>query len=107
MDYSQRIAAVQASGIALWDVVGSAERAGSVDHQIRNAQLNDLRKFVTSMAELRAVAFNGKKAVTLAGNVFDRLPVDVVHLPSNSPAHTLHPDTKARFWTVLSRFIDT
>ena len=107
LDYSQRIQTIQESGFALWDVVGSAQRIGSLDHQIRNEQLNDLRKFVTNLAELRAVAFNGKKAAALAGNVFDSLPVDVVQLPSSSPAHTMHPDAKAGLWTQLSLFLDT
>jgi TDG/mug DNA glycosylase family protein len=37
MDYSARIAAVQAAGIAIWDVYASCERAGSLDSAIREA----------------------------------------------------------------------
>ena len=86
IDYPDRVAAVVASGVAMWDVVGSAERAGSLEQQIRNEQLNDLRHFVKSVAALRAVPFNGTKAATLAGDALDKLPLDVLHLPFGSPA---------------------
>ena len=86
IDYPDRVAAVVASGVAMWDVVGSAERARSLEQKMRNEQLNDLRHFVKSLAALRAVAFNGKKAATLAGDALDKLPIDVLHLPFSSPA---------------------
>lgn len=105
MDYSDRITAVQESGIALWDVIGSAHRAGSLDHHIRNEQLNDLRHFAKSLPELRAVAFNGKKAGSFAGDAFDGMPFTVLHLPSSSPAYTLPRDAKAVLWARLTQFV--
>lgn len=101
MDYSDRIAAVQMSGIALWDVVGIAERVGSLDHHIHNARPNDLREFVGRLPELRVIAFNGKKAATLAANVFDDMAIDVLQLPSSSPAYTVHLEVKAAVWAGL------
>ena len=106
MDYSDRVAAVQASGVALWDVIGSAQRAGSLDQYIRNEHLNDLRQFVKSLPELRAVAFNGKKAAALAGAAFDGLPIAILHLPSSSPAYTMHPDAKAVLWAGLTQYLN-
>ena len=105
LNYSDRIATIVASGVALWDVVGSAKRAGSLDQQIRSEQLNDLRHFVKGLAELRAVAFNGKKAATLAGDALVLLPIDILHLPSSSPAYIIHPNVKAVLWAQLTRYL--
>ena len=106
MDYWDRVAAAQASGIALWDVVGSAERAGSLDHHIRNEQLNDLRQFAKSLPELRAIAFNGKKAEALGRDAFDGMAIDVLYLPSSSPAYTLHSDAKAALWVQITPYLN-
>lgn len=106
MAYTDRIAAVVASGVALWDVVGSAHRAGSLDHNIRNEQLNDLCQYVKSLPRLRAVAFNGKKAGLLAADAFDGLPIAVLHLPSSSPAYTMHLNAKAVLWAELRQYVN-
>lgn len=106
MDYSERVAVAVASGVALWDVIGSAQRAGSLDHRIRNEQPNDLCQFAQRLLELRAVAFNGKKAGALAGAAFDGLPIAILHLPSSSPAYTMHPDAKAVLWARLAQYLN-
>ena len=105
MEYSARIKAIDLAGVALWDVVCEAHRPASLDQKIRHVRLNDLRKFARQLPNLQAVAFNGKTAAALAGNAFDTLPLDILHLPSSSPAYTIGVETKSIKWDTLSRYL--
>jgi len=93
MGYADRIAAVQAAGIAIWDVFASCERAGSLDSAIRNAVANDFAALKncpegrTALAPaLRRVCFNGRTAARRIREV-EALGYEAVVLPSTSPAH--------------------
>ena len=102
LDYHARLARLANRGIAVWDVVAEARRAGSLDSAIRDARPNPLAKFVATHRRLRAVAFNGQAAAKigraqLAG--IDR--VTLVDLPSSSPAHTLAIAEKSLRWAAL------
>ncbi|MFO7585657.1 MAG: DNA-deoxyinosine glycosylase [Anaerolineales bacterium] len=60
--YAGRIARLQENRVALWDVLHSCERFGSLDSAIKNAVPNDFGAFLASMSGLKVIAFNGKKA---------------------------------------------
>lgn len=95
--YPLRVRALQAAGIAVWDVLQSCERAGSLDARIARASEvpNSLPDFLGSHPALRLIAFNGSLAQqAFARHVAPRLaerpamhPVELVRLPSTSPAH--------------------
>ena len=104
-DYQARIQALKEAGIALWDVAGEAYRAGSLDQQIRHARINDLREFIDGLPDLRAIAFNGQKAASLAEYAFDAISLDVVRLPSSSPAYTLNLEAKRAIWAVVTKYM--
>jgi double-stranded uracil-DNA glycosylase len=106
MEYKERIDALHSARIALWDVIGKAHRPGSLDQQIRRARINDLRKFTTGLPDLRAIAFNGQKSAALAANAIDGMPLEVVRLPSTSPANTLNFEAKRNIWAVLTKYLD-
>lgn len=105
MEYARRIAALHSAGIALWDVIGAADRQGSLDQKIRGAHVNDLHEFFATLTQLRVVAFNGKKAAAYAGNALDGLPIDILRLPSSSAAYTLGFHQKAIAWSGLSHYL--
>lgn len=86
MDYAARIAAVQAAGIAIWDVFASCERNGSLDAAIRNALPNELAAVKKSALAIRRVCFNGRMAARLQRET-EALGYEVCILPSTSPAH--------------------
>lgn len=86
MDYAARIAAVQAAGIAIWDVFASCERNGSLDAAIRNALPNELAAVKKSALAIRRVCFNGRMAARLQREI-ETLGYEVCILPSTSPAH--------------------
>jgi hypoxanthine-DNA glycosylase len=108
LDYDERLTALKATGIGLWDVVAQAERPGSTDAAIRDHHANDLTALAATLPELRAIAFNGGTAYRLGvrqlGSVTDRLAI--VALPSSSPLHTIGLTAKQPAWTALREFLE-
>jgi hypoxanthine-DNA glycosylase len=101
--YEDRLQALKAARIGLWDVIASAERGGSLDSAIRSPEAADLRGLVATLPELRAVAFNGKTAARLGLRTLapeaDRLRL--IPMPSSSPAHARPFTEKAAAWAEL------
>ena len=104
IDYAQRLKRLGERRIALWDVVGQAIRQGSLDGAIRGATPNELREFAATHPRLIAIAFNGKTAARLGRAALGGLSgVELIDLPSSSPAYTLSYSEKAKRWNVLGR----
>lgn len=96
--YEDRLAALLAHGVGLWDVIAEAERPGSLDAAIRDPAANDLLALVETLPALRAVAFNGGTAAKLGGKLI-RDRVATLALPSSSPAHAARTfEQKAEAW---------
>jgi hypoxanthine-DNA glycosylase len=91
--YEQRCDALRAHRIALWDVLASSVRPGSMDADIAmdTAEVNDFKGFFSTHRAIERVCFNGRKA----GHMFQRLvaldeaagPRQFETLPSTSPAY--------------------
>lgn len=92
-DYQQRCGQLRMAGIALWDVLQSCVRPGSLDAAIddKTAQANDFQAFFSRFHRLDRVFFNGATAERLfIKQVLPLLPVQrlsLQRLPSTSPAH--------------------
>lgn len=93
LPYEARIAALRSAGIALWDVLHSCKRDGSLDSSIEAASetANDFVVFFTTHPQVKTVFFNGAKAAEayekrVLPKVRD-LHLEYVRLPSTSPAH--------------------
>lgn len=92
--YAQRLRALRDAGIALWDVLHSCEREGSLDGDIRKPSMrpNDFAAFFRVHRRIRLVACNGSTAWAEFARVARSLPspfadLPRVRLPSTSPAH--------------------
>lgn len=115
LPYAERVRALTARGIALWDVLKSCEREGSLDGSIVPASetANDLRRFLRAHPRIRAVFFNGAKAhAAFVRHVLPRLgalapqSLQLVRLPSTSPAHAgLSRDAKLAAWRQVGRWL--
>lgn len=90
--YERRLQALAGAGIALWDVLASCEREGSLDGAIAaiGRTANDFAALFASQPGLGTVLGNGGTAhdlfVRLVLPTLPRRP-EVVRLPSTSPAH--------------------
>jgi hypoxanthine-DNA glycosylase len=106
--YEARLAALLQANVGLWDVVRTATRAGSLDASIRDHQPNRLADIVATLPRLRAVAFNGATASLIGRRALgDVSGVELVSLPSSSPAYTMAFERKAQAWDVLRRFLES
>ncbi|QYF86369.1 DNA-deoxyinosine glycosylase [Brevundimonas sp. PAMC22021] len=107
LTYEQRLARLLARGVGLWDVIASAERAGSLDAAIRSPEAADLRGLVAGLPQLRAIGFNGGLSARMGRRVLAPLNgVALIDLPSSSPAHVRPLVEKARAWAVLKSAFD-
>lgn len=91
--------------IALWDVLASSVRPGSMDADIRleSATANDFHGFFAAHPDIVRIGFNGRKAAGLfkrfAANAVDSMQMEQVVLPSTSPAYASMPvSEKLRRW---------
>jgi hypoxanthine-DNA glycosylase len=90
--YDERCALLGDCKLALWDVLRSSVRHGSLDASIRrdSASANDFETFLKSHARIEVIAFNGKKAEQLFRAMVAKehyQHVRLVGLPSTSPAY--------------------
>lgn len=100
LSYPQRTAAVTEHGVALWDVVHSCRRAGSLDSKIDRKSLvfNDFDAFLGSHPSIERVYVNGLTAFEL----FTRQSgFAAVRLPSSSGALTMSFDEKLAAWRAI------
>lgn len=105
LDYAARLERICARGVGLWDVIGSARRASSLDGDIREALANPLAPLVARLPHLRAVACNGALSARGAMRALAGTDLPIVALPSSSPAYTLPLAAKAEAWQALAAFI--
>ena len=107
LDYTERLEVLRQNRIALWDVLARCVRPGSLDGDIKRASetTNQLVEFCRERPQLRALAFNGRKArETFARHIEKKDPLfwqdfQLIDLPSTSPAYaSLRPVAKLEIW---------
>jgi TDG/mug DNA glycosylase family protein len=99
-------------GIALWDVLASGYRAGSLDSaiQLSTAVPNDFTAFFNTHKNIQLICFNGGRAAKIyKDKVLSDLPVNMQRiprqvLPSTSPAHAaMRFEQKLSCWRMVMR----
>jgi hypoxanthine-DNA glycosylase len=109
--YAVRVALLSAAGIAVWDVLKSCTRQGSLDSDIVHATAvpNDLPAFLGAHPQIGRVCFNGAKAEALYArhvrpHLTGRDDIHYVRLPSTSPANASVPvASKLQAWQEIAR----
>lgn len=101
--YAERSQQLLENGIAVWDVLHSCQRAGSLDSAITAAITNDFAAFYQRHPNIRWVYFNGASAERYYSlYVLPQLTdtnISYLRLPSTSPAHASLPyQEKLSIW---------
>ena len=92
--YDTRVKALKAARIAVWDVLRSCIRPGSLDTMIEDEIANDFDAFFRTHRGITHVFFNGAKAeASFKRAVLPGLKAGLrfTRLPSTSPAHASLP----------------
>lgn len=107
-NYDNRIQFIQKKGIALWDVIETCHRVGSLDSNIENEIVNDFQNLFNNYPNLKLVAFNGSKAFeTYRKRVgFALARIDYKPLPSTSPANTIKFEEKLKQWGIIVDYLN-
>ena len=106
--YTARISMLLRNHVALWDVIHSCDRQGSLDSDIRNATANDFTKFLTKWEKIHTIGLNGGKAYAIFAKQHPSLLncpwLRIVKLPSTSPANARwRMDDLLKAWKELLR----
>lgn len=95
--YPLRLNMLMKTGIALWDVLDSCDRTGSLDADIVSETYHDFGAFLGTYAGIGRIVCNGAKAyesflraTTLTQTVPRAISVQAVRLPSTSPANAAY-----------------
>ena len=107
-DYTKKLTLLQSRGIALWDVVQSCYRAGSLDTNIQGETLNDFAGLFAEYPGIQAVFFNGTKGYDMFRKKvgFERWSGKRWELlPSTSPARTIPLEQKLTQWSKILTYI--
>lgn len=105
-EYQQKVAQLLESKIALWDVLASCTRAGSLDRDISNAVVNDFSTIFKQYPHIKVVAFNGKRAERLWNKLVKIAPnIEFITMPSTSRALARPFEEKLMAWSELKRYL--
>ncbi|WP_250254858.1 DNA-deoxyinosine glycosylase [Chryseobacterium sp. Marseille-Q3244] len=105
-DYSKRMETLKKHHIALWDVIDSCERKGSLDSEIKNEEANQIDELLRDHPNVKAIFCNGGKSYKnlqkLLGKNY-KLPIFL--MPSTSPLHTISFERKFEEWKKVLEFL--
>jgi len=114
LEYQQRLQTLLAHKVALWDVLMSCQRPGSLDADIQSdsEQANDFSALLGQGSSIKAVFFNGitaerlfkKHVIASIDDLGDR--IELMRLPSTSPAHAaMSYEKKLNTWKEILDYI--
>ncbi|MCR6096343.1 DNA-deoxyinosine glycosylase [Salipaludibacillus agaradhaerens] len=98
-------------GIALWDVIASCEREGSLDSAIRHEKANDIKGLLQQYPTIRWIGLNGTKAYQSFLKYKKKVDIPELpftKLPSTSPVpgkNVKSYEEKVEAWREMSHYL--
>uniref|UniRef100_UPI00404016E3 hypothetical protein n=1 Tax=Streptomyces sp. DSM 41540 TaxID=3448657 RepID=UPI00404016E3 len=98
--YPERVASLCTHQVAVWDVLRSCRRVGSLDSAVERDIMvpNDFAAFFARCPTLERVVFNGAAAEANYRRLVGTPPLPSVRAPSTSPAQTMRYEDKLEAW---------
>lgn len=106
IDYAEKIKFLHRNQIAVWDVIDSCERIGSLDTKINNENHHDILQLLRDYPAIKVICCNGQKSFKTLRKILPKgfhLPFLV--LPSTSPAYTISFEKKVEEWNQMRSFL--
>lgn len=105
-DYAEKIDLLKKNKIAVWDVIDSCERKGSLDTKIKNENHHNILQLLNDFPSIKVIFCNGQKSFKTLGKILPDDPkIPVFVLPSTSPAYTIPYQQKVKDWSALKSFL--
>ena len=106
-EYQEKIDLLNRNKIALWDVIDSCERHGSLDSAIKNEEANRIEDLLKSFPNIKAIFCNGQKSFKNLQRLLGKEnEIPVVALPSTSPAYAVMSfNQKLKEWKKISAYL--
>ncbi|MCA6067836.1 DNA-deoxyinosine glycosylase [Chryseobacterium sp. RG1] len=105
-DYEERINILKKNHIALWDVIDSCERKGSLDSEIKNEEANQIEELLEQYPDITAIFCNGGKSYKNLQKVLGKnFKTPIILMPSTSPLHTVSFEKKLEDWKSILNFL--
>jgi hypoxanthine-DNA glycosylase len=105
-DYDQRIQTLKKHHIALWDVIDSCERKGSLDSEIKNEEANQIGELLEDHPNIKAIFCNGGKSYKNVQKILGKnYKIPLFLLPSTSPLHTVSFEKKLEDWKKIKQYL--
>ena len=105
-DYGTRINFIKQNKIALWDVIESCERKGSLDTEIKAEIDNDIPQLIENHSNIKMIFCNGQKSYKNLLKILGKnCKIPILVLPSTSPLHTVKFEEKLESWKVIKDFL--
>ncbi|WP_370039197.1 DNA-deoxyinosine glycosylase, partial [Nocardioides sp.] len=98
--YPERVDALTGAGVAVWDVLRSCRRVGSLDASVEPDSMtaNDFGRFFADHPTITRICFNGAAAEKNYRRLVALPHPPRQRLPSTSPAHTAAFSAKLAAW---------
>jgi hypoxanthine-DNA glycosylase len=110
INYEAKISFLKSRRIALWDVIQSCQRSGSLDSKIINPVINDFADLLSNHPAISTIFFNGKKAEQLFKKNLSNLVlagIQLITLPSSSPANAgISLAQKQEAWNAIKEIVN-
>lgn len=105
-EYNKKLEFLKGKGIALWDVIETCRREGSLDANITCEKVNDFHWLFNSYPDIKHVFFNGSKAYNTfrKGVGFDKDRFTYRRLGSTSPANVVKFERRLEEWNVIKEY---
>ncbi|MBU9766193.1 DNA-deoxyinosine glycosylase [Mycobacterium sp. TNTM28] len=98
--YPDRVAALCSHEVAVWDVLKTCRRVGSLDSSVERDSMvpNNFDAFFAAHRTLQRLVFNGAAAEANYRRLVGAPSLPSVRLPSTSPAQTMRYEDKLGAW---------
>lgn len=108
LSYAERKSKLLDNRIALWDVIHSCTREGSLDKNIQDIKINDIVGFIRENPSITTVILNGGKARDIYIKHFkkDLNEVEAITLYSTSPANAIKYEKKLEQWSIVKEIVE-
>jgi hypoxanthine-DNA glycosylase len=105
-DYSARLELLKTNKVALWDVIESCERKGSLDTEIKDEIDNDILELIDNHPNIKTIFCNGQKSYKNLLRILGRnFKILIIVLPSTSPLHTVKFEEKLESWKMIKDYL--